>query len=986
MQGNEFLRATLFIIICKIANINFKNLRFRNSTFSDQTITKSFGYLVEKSIKSFNGMAFRNGGRSLIGWLLTAVGDVGGKVSKFRVTAIAIFAFRVYKIYKHEGIKGVVYTLKTSHVLLMQSLAGYYIVNQNALKRRVRRDRTGIPLWIPRCYRDKLRMKDNGMVRLWTSLLATYRVLDMPGKLNLNSITDMGPKLDRLKLEDKRMLNETINRFWDRFDLPQLRKNFANQDFTLFPIGKSSPQTANILWSNDEASWSSRMISTTPLMIWSASRVWLAKKNEWFLEHMQIYLNSVEPRIKEWFLNTLWLVGTFDYSSLVPKHIAATYKYDYLQSLKDGTEAPQFLGKLGFKKEPAGKIRVFAMVDCWTQWLFYPLHKFIQDLLRRLDTDATFDQVGKLEAKLREMQEKWNKPKAFSFDLSSATDRLPVLLQVYILAPLLGLKSAIAWANVLITRKYYISKENAEMYDIENNRPLAYAVGQPMGALSSWVMLALTHHIIVQWAAYSAKDRRLRGWIFKDYIVLGDDIVLFDPVVANRYYYIMTKLLGVEIGLAKSVVSKGAWTLEFAKKYYLDGLKANMLPLRDVIVSKIATSMLSEFQEKHSLTFQHYLKLRGLGYKARSKITANFWNMSQRLRVYSVLNEQRKRNWLDWITIKNLHSNYPLNKEALKATLSLLIDERLKVIRPALEKLVEQKWQESELTSSHPLLSNGFTSKIGKEKRVFALFPLDFEMERFNYFSWPIESKAIDSWDVVRLRDWVQEFKKDNDHWSDKSFEFNTLTWSTYTHTPEKSFKDLIGLYREWCKYNSLFATRRKTVTSTDSKVLKDIIDESIDLGNLSTGMAEEEKGLNYYVYNSQIVDLEDIRRSWSETTTVEGEPQVEYLEKDNLEKVSASESRDGEYFLVQLFRVNLNRSISFWHWLIYWLTMLNEIRRRINSTYDQVCMRAEEAAKRLLIETLPLWFFPIIFVQVTLPVLVEILNLFWYLITLLGL
>lgn len=26
-----------------------------------------------------------------------------------------------------------------------------------------------------------------------------------------------------------------------------------------------------------------------------------------------------------------------------------------------------FLGKLGFKEEPAGKIRVFAMVDAWTQ-------------------------------------------------------------------------------------------------------------------------------------------------------------------------------------------------------------------------------------------------------------------------------------------------------------------------------------------------------------------------------------------------------------------------------------------------------------------------------------------------------------------------------------------------------------------------------------------------------------------------------------------
>lgn len=104
--------------------------------------------------------------------------------------------------------------------------------------------------------------------------------------------------------------------------------------------------------------------------------------------------------------------------------------------------ANRFLGKLGFKQEPAGKVRVFAMVDIWTQWLFYPLHKLIQDILRKLPEDATFDQVGKLESKLKGMIRR-KISVSYSYDLSSATDRLPVLLQVYILAPLMGLKAAI---------------------------------------------------------------------------------------------------------------------------------------------------------------------------------------------------------------------------------------------------------------------------------------------------------------------------------------------------------------------------------------------------------------------------------------------------------------------------------------------------------------------------------------------------------------
>lgn len=137
-------------------------------------------------------------------------------------------------------------------------------------------------------------------------------------------------------------------------------------------------------------------------------------------------------------------MGVSDFDHLIPSHIREKLR---LSSRGSGTVSERgwkfWLGKLGFKDEPAGKVRVFAMVDPWTQWLLYPLHKFLQGVLRRLDEDATFDQVGKLEAKLTQMQQKYKKPKAFSYDLSSATDRLPVLLQVYILAPLLGLQSAI---------------------------------------------------------------------------------------------------------------------------------------------------------------------------------------------------------------------------------------------------------------------------------------------------------------------------------------------------------------------------------------------------------------------------------------------------------------------------------------------------------------------------------------------------------------
>jgi len=128
-----------------------------------------------------------------------------------------------------------------------------------------------------------------------------------------------------------------------------------------------------------------------------------------------------------------------------------------------------------------------------------PLHKTIQEVLRSLEQDATFDQVGKLEQMIEKVAKK-NIKSAYSFDLSSATDRLPILLQVGVLSRLLGSRPATAWANILITRLYRISRFHIEKYNLnpEKDSRLAYKTGQPMGALSSWVMLALTHHIVVQ--------------------------------------------------------------------------------------------------------------------------------------------------------------------------------------------------------------------------------------------------------------------------------------------------------------------------------------------------------------------------------------------------------------------------------------------------------------------------------------------------------
>lgn len=60
------------------------------------------------------------------------------------------------------------------------------------------------------------------------------------------------------------------------------------------------------------------------------------------------------------------------------------------------------LGQLALKEEAAGKIRVFAMVDIWTQSVLKPLHDWLFDLFRLLPNDSTHNQdAGFLRAKAK---------------------------------------------------------------------------------------------------------------------------------------------------------------------------------------------------------------------------------------------------------------------------------------------------------------------------------------------------------------------------------------------------------------------------------------------------------------------------------------------------------------------------------------------------------------------------------------------------------
>ncbi|CAB42652.1 RNA-dependent RNA polymerase, putative [Ophiostoma mitovirus 4] len=219
------------------------------------------------------------------------------------------------------------------------------------------------------------------------------------------------------------------------------------------------------------------------------------------------------------------------------------------------------LGKLSIVHDPELKERVIAMVDYTTQFALRPIHNILLNNLSKLPCDRTFTQ---------DPFHKWNddhKERYHSLDLSAATDRFPIFLQQKLISLIFNdYEFGKNWRNLLVDRNYD--------YQGISYR---YSVGQPMGAYTSWAAFTLTHHLVVHWAAELAGLKN-----FKDYIILGDDIVIKNNKVAQIYINLMTKW-GVDISLSKTHVSYD--TYEFAKRWIKNGKEISGISLKGILTN-----------------------------------------------------------------------------------------------------------------------------------------------------------------------------------------------------------------------------------------------------------------------------------------------------------------------------------------------------------------------------------------------------------------
>jgi len=137
---------------------------------------------------------------------------------------------------------------------------------------------------------------------------------------------------------------------------------------------------------------------------------------------------------------------------------------------------------------------VVAIGDIFTQSLLKPVHSHIFSILKRVPEDGTFDQDTQrrrvCEATLLHQE-------IHSVDMSACTDRLPALYQALslYLCGAMTLGQAISWLLVCTKRDFLVKQHKGRPFKVR------YAVGQPMGFLSSWAVMALSHHLLVAWAS-----------------------------------------------------------------------------------------------------------------------------------------------------------------------------------------------------------------------------------------------------------------------------------------------------------------------------------------------------------------------------------------------------------------------------------------------------------------------------------------------------
>lgn len=206
------------------------------------------------------------------------------------------------------------------------------------------------------------------------------------------------------------------------------------------------------------------------------------------------------------------------------------------------------------KKGGGTELRDIAVPNRFIQLALSPGAARLYSILKRLPMDATFNQ-DKFDTRV---QNRVNNDHLYqgSVDLSKATDNLPRSWGFFILkqfSSIFGTLDETEARSLSLFETVASAKWEDEGYLNE------WTVGQPLGSLPSFAMLGLTHVFFTESLAFSL------GLGHSPFIILGDDIVIFNKKLRKAYIRVMNRYK-VPLSLHKSYERNLS---EFAGKMYI---------------------------------------------------------------------------------------------------------------------------------------------------------------------------------------------------------------------------------------------------------------------------------------------------------------------------------------------------------------------------------------------------------------------------------
>lgn len=347
--------------------------------------------------------------------------------------AIFVFSCTVRRLWLKQGSKGLVLFLKSCYVATQQAAGGYRIPNVQLVGARIARTSGGLPRIIMKDHRSLIRSGAPWVVAMYLTLFGLYRVIEYPGKVKIRTITDLcllrqadlslfegfiplfylklvycvSSKARSLGIGNKTAVSpKFVAQELDYQTLDSPHPTLRPTKFTL--ILKASPTSAPLAGAEVDPLWVHRDADSlkSPFYQLKERCGLLSRLFRPLSEDERGILQAMWKRWKESKKRTssagslFWTTSIWMGSALLPfliewvkltdaKVIKQLFKAAYTKRFNKlnpwGTSAKlgepfkatsyDGLGKLGFKDEPAGKVRVFAMVDVITQTLMSPLHE-----------------------------------------------------------------------------------------------------------------------------------------------------------------------------------------------------------------------------------------------------------------------------------------------------------------------------------------------------------------------------------------------------------------------------------------------------------------------------------------------------------------------------------------------------------------------------------------------------------------------------------